>query len=1026
MIGTGGSTTVNTAAISQNTHAVPVQRFSNERADQSGKGSTEQPIAEPIAQEDCSAPMEDTAIATATLLSRDLEKPHKSPLLENILPSPAPSEEHRENRVCIVDLETEAEEEAAVISGQPVSSTNEGSEGAEQLSTLSASDALRRLTEEYGGLDQIKKRLRYSEAQDRPSVATNVQPPATVLLGINAEADRQDQASIVNSLDETNRSLDRLPADVVITMQPLSEDIAQRIQQVQGQPEAAAIQMPRLKLLQDAVHQNDAFYVLLHQVYCLNSLSPPMVRSAARRGFTYTHSQGLEILKNLLLDNHQMGFEAVNWFSMKPSPLEKLLQSSSAYKFKFAQILEFLSNMSQQWIRVKEDCRRRQCPPSPNEMVVILGLPSKTLQSVIFRAVLREIWPGAQDHCFQLCEKVLPTYQDRTLNMRKSSSPPTATDDKAFQKDIRKIWTQHQNAHIHRTVQSRPLQAQRQSLQRRQSHPRSLSGASPHVVAIASGGFTPPVPSSSSHSPVTPVDSSTRPLWSPSSVSQRPQQIPTSFFNNRSSQDPATTVNTPILNSQAVSHSWSASQQSPSTLLIPSNHQLSGQGPGRTGGLRPHLSADQVLPSQVAAYSNAVGQAATSSSSPRSNDQLPSPQLPSHSQQFRFQPNIQPGNPYMLPQSALADIGNPFLRPAALNPQTTTSFSALHQAHATNPTLSVIKKDFEAPDDKYFMYLKDVQLSPERLHACKRHMKWSFEMQREEIQSIATSSLSSAGHVAQVKLGSCLARLRSIEVSSLAADSRENDWVVAENSWPDSLAIILNGKALEVRRKIHHGKDLPIHLNDLREGQNTISIAVSKIADETIYAIAIEISQLTNTSLIKDGLVRMDWQEARQRILRTQTTPNPDADIQILDPRIDVDLSDPHTSSLCFLPVRSQYCRHLQCFDLDIFLSTRNGTASEPCSPDRFKCPICGADARPQSLVLDEFLLKVREELQRMDRLDAKIISIIESGDWQIKEAEGMGETGDGIGKRKSETHVASAKIPSMPVSDVIDLDSDD
>lgn len=148
----------------------------------------------------------------------------------------------------------------------------------------------------------------------------------------------------------------------------------------------------------------------------------------------------------------------------------------------------------------------------------------------------------------------------------------------------------------------------------------------------------------------------------------------------------------------------------------------------------------------------------------------------------------------------------------------------------------------------------------------------------------------------------------------------------------------------------------------------------------------------------KDLTGVLPYGEARQRIL--ERLQNNDPEIEVVDTSITLNLTDPYTSQIWDIPMRGKTCRHPQCFDLDTFLRTRiSRRPGQPCDSDQLKCPICDADARPPSLVRDEFFLSLRAILASMDRLDAKAIVMQQDGSWRIKEEEKSGETGDGSGR---------------------------
>jgi hypothetical protein len=54
---------------------------------------------------------------------------------------------------------------------------------------------------------------------------------------------------------------------------------------------------------------------------------------------------------------------------------------------------------------------------------------------------------------------------------------------------------------------------------------------------------------------------------------------------------------------------------------------------------------------------------------------------------------------------------------------------------------------------------------------------------------------------------------------------------------------------------------------------------------------------------------------------------------------------------------------------------------------DVWKCPLCGRDARPYNLEIDDFLASVRSKLAEQDNLDVKAIWISADGSWRPKEA---------------------------------------
>ncbi|KAI4254140.1 MAG: hypothetical protein LQ352_003275 [Teloschistes flavicans] len=260
----------------------------------------------------------------------------------------------------------------------------------------------------------------------------------------------------------------------------------------------------------------------------------------------------------------------------------------------------------------------------------------------------------------------------------------------------------------------------------------------------------------------------------------------------------------------------------------------------------------------------------------------------------------------------------------------------------------------------------------------------------------------------------------------------ENDWIAASHIWPTNVTVMLNNEPLEVRKKIHHGRDLPIDMTaKVQKGNNIISVSIIRAQkeDKRDYAIGLEAVRLLDTDSAIGLMGTLTYDDARLRIL--QRLRHSDPDIEVVDASVTLDLADPYTSRIWDVPIRGKACRHDQCFDLETFLQTRHcKKPNQPCDPDQFRCPICGGDARPQSLVRDEFFILLRQELAEQKRLDAKAIILQQNGHWQIKEEGGKtGEAGDGSGRRIGARSQSAPETESGNTtrrqSEVIELDDD-
>lgn len=160
-----------------------------------------------------------------------------------------------------------------------------------------------------------------------------------------------------------------------------------------------------------------------------------------------------------------------------------------------------------------------------------------------------------------------------------------------------------------------------------------------------------------------------------------------------------------------------------------------------------------------------------------------------------------------------------------------------------------------------------------------------------------------------------------------------------------------------------------------------------------------------------------------------------DDDIAMVVSDLSIDVADPFTARIFETPVRGSSCLHRECFDLETFLLTRNSKPKrpeQPCMIDVWKCPLCGKDARPYSLQIDDFLGSVRTSLQEQGKLDVKAILIGADGRWRPKvekrkATNGPGDdsdySSDGDGALRRGTSTSSKQAAPKKVVEVIDLD---
>ena len=243
--------------------------------------------------------------------------------------------------------------------------------------------------------------------------------------------------------------------------------------------------------------------------------------------------------------------------------------------------------------------------------------------------------------------------------------------------------------------------------------------------------------------------------------------------------------------------------------------------------------------------------------------------------------------------------------------------------------------------------------------------------------------------------GDHIYRLRCIRTTPGVALNK-HIWNATDTTWPSVIYIFVNNTELFVRRKFHNGKDLPLDItNHLRQGVNKITFHVLRNAAESQtvhYAMAVEIMELSTEHHAR-RLCRVhlaDRSRARLHRRLQARTQHDDEDLTIVNDDLTIDLVDPFTAHIWDLPARSTQCAHPECFDHRTFIHTRSNLATfvGPLK-DNWKCPICSSDASPQNLIIDAFLVEVREEISKSGRLDtARALRFRADGSWEVKFAE--------------------------------------
>lgn len=389
----------------------------------------------------------------------------------------------------------------------------------------------------------------------------------------------------------------------------------------------------------------------------------------------------------------------------------------------------------------------------------------------------------------------------------------------------------------------------------------------------------------------------------------------------------------------------------------------------------------QELPSGHYAQANLQG-----SPHPRASLQGPSP--PANLQSPRPQANL-PADANRSQHSVVPLADTEY--PRSEYDWTSLQFS-LHLVHTRSPR----RAPAELNETRYFQFVEHFAVEPVELVPRRGVRSLRFSLSQGQLD--AAVSLSPGLGVATFSNRSTRYRLRVCRRNRHAVAIKGTAWAVSPTFWPPHIFLEFNGQSVYPRRKQHHHHDVPIELSGLlRCGENLVRASLPEdagnVGDGSLtYYIAVEVVSTCDFAMLVAGV------EAREHVCLDHTRKefgrrlgqSVSDDVMIQDDTLRVAVTDPFSSSLFSTPVRGLDCKHLECFDLQIWLQTRQGKPSkalgEPSLVDSWKCPICSLDARPISLRVDDFFVDVRKKLIASGSGDTKYILVKADGSWTAAE----------------------------------------
>lgn len=315
----------------------------------------------------------------------------------------------------------------------------------------------------------------------------------------------------------------------------------------------------------------------------------------------------------------------------------------------------------------------------------------------------------------------------------------------------------------------------------------------------------------------------------------------------------------------------------------------------------------------------------------------------------------------------------------------------LHQAGLRSPILKA-----RSGQSEMCHYVRGFIAGPQRLATAGHQVeKWTLNLDSSLAQSMAQFKAKGAGaaDMLLVTSGNTTVRLRCVKIPSTQPVPNEHTWATLDTSWIPYSYFSLNGTPLEQRKKLHHGRDLPIDMTCmLKEGTNVLETSVMADHGDVShrnYMVAVEILEVMPQATVIQQCInaqRLTAEDVLASIKRKLSGTIDDDELAVVESNLSINMFDPFVASrFCNIPVRSRACLHNNCFDLKTFLETRK-YSGDATVPDQWRCPICNVDARPQHLRVDDFIQQVQQELTAQGLSNTRAILVQQDGSWKPKE----------------------------------------
>lgn len=169
----------------------------------------------------------------------------------------------------------------------------------------------------------------------------------------------------------------------------------------------------------------------------------------------------------------------------------------------------------------------------------------------------------------------------------------------------------------------------------------------------------------------------------------------------------------------------------------------------------------------------------------------------------------------------------------------------------------------------------------------------------------------------RIKGGTLQYRLRCVQWDEETISAP--DWMVSDTTWPESTCISINDRHLEIRRRIHHGKDVPIDITQFIVPTSADPATMNRIKVSSIkwtgneqkspFFLAVEIIEVLQHDQVLHicKAQHIPAEQTLQAMKKTFAPLDEDDDVIINISPLSIDLVDPFTKLIFDIPCARQY-----------------------------------------------------------------------------------------------------------------------